>query len=474
MLLNNKSTDFKKLFYLFLFVAILIRVVTASSFDFGVDEAHYALYGLHPALSYFDHPPMVGWVQYFFSSLFGENELAFRVAAILSSIIVSIFIFNFIKRKFESEKIAFFSVLALNASIILDGLFMMLLPENILFVVIFPIIYYTIEILKNNSLKNYIILGLFLGLAGLGKYTAVLFIPPILLFILIKKRVDLFFNFKFLLLILIALIMISPVVMWNMQNDWISFSYQSSHVVGSNSINFKSFSKNLIGQIVAFTPFLSIFAFYGVYKALKSKDDELILTSLVGSFIFLFFVYSSLYKNTLPHWNSLFYLLLLPIGIAYFFQQKEKIAKVLIYISLFLVAFLHAELTFKFLPLKDYKSLHRDIYGWKEIVKKASKYGNNIAVSNWTLASRALYYGRKEHLNLYLIDKRYDQFDIWQKNRPEGKDLIFINTHFFSKKIDDYVTCEKISPLEKFDIKLHGNIVNSIELTLCKNFKTIK
>ena len=28
------------------------------------DEAHYALYATHPALSYFDHPPLVGWVQW--------------------------------------------------------------------------------------------------------------------------------------------------------------------------------------------------------------------------------------------------------------------------------------------------------------------------------------------------------------------------------------------------------------------------
>ena len=35
-----------------------------AAMGLSVDEAHYALYALHPALSYFDHPPLVGWVQW--------------------------------------------------------------------------------------------------------------------------------------------------------------------------------------------------------------------------------------------------------------------------------------------------------------------------------------------------------------------------------------------------------------------------
>ena len=30
----------------------------------SVDEAHYALYAQYLALSYFDHPPLVGWIQW--------------------------------------------------------------------------------------------------------------------------------------------------------------------------------------------------------------------------------------------------------------------------------------------------------------------------------------------------------------------------------------------------------------------------
>ena len=40
-----------------------LHLVVGAAVGLSVDEAHYALYAAHPALSYFDHPPLVGWVQ---------------------------------------------------------------------------------------------------------------------------------------------------------------------------------------------------------------------------------------------------------------------------------------------------------------------------------------------------------------------------------------------------------------------------
>lgn len=43
--------------------SMLLRLFSARAVGLSVDEAHYALYGLHLDWSYFDHPPMVGWLQ---------------------------------------------------------------------------------------------------------------------------------------------------------------------------------------------------------------------------------------------------------------------------------------------------------------------------------------------------------------------------------------------------------------------------
>ncbi len=41
----------------------LLRLICSMSLGLGNDEAYHFLYAAHPALSYFDHPPMMAWVE---------------------------------------------------------------------------------------------------------------------------------------------------------------------------------------------------------------------------------------------------------------------------------------------------------------------------------------------------------------------------------------------------------------------------
>jgi len=41
----------------------LVRLIPALNLGLGNDEAYHFLYAAHPALSYYDHPPMTAWVE---------------------------------------------------------------------------------------------------------------------------------------------------------------------------------------------------------------------------------------------------------------------------------------------------------------------------------------------------------------------------------------------------------------------------
>ena len=58
---NSKSFALNS-FYLLVLLAF-IHLYLGFLLNLSVDEAHYALYGIHLDWSYFDHPPMVGWIQ---------------------------------------------------------------------------------------------------------------------------------------------------------------------------------------------------------------------------------------------------------------------------------------------------------------------------------------------------------------------------------------------------------------------------
>ena len=61
---------------------VLAHLLMAFSFHLSPDETHYALYAINPGWSYFDHPPLAGWLQWPWAQLGGQDVLM-RVVPIL-------------------------------------------------------------------------------------------------------------------------------------------------------------------------------------------------------------------------------------------------------------------------------------------------------------------------------------------------------------------------------------------------------
>ncbi|MGD0040581.1 MAG: glycosyltransferase family 39 protein, partial [Isosphaeraceae bacterium] len=53
----------KRALAILIVVSGLLRLVAAGALGLGNDEAYHFLYAVHPDLSYYDHPPMLAWVE---------------------------------------------------------------------------------------------------------------------------------------------------------------------------------------------------------------------------------------------------------------------------------------------------------------------------------------------------------------------------------------------------------------------------
>ena len=475
----------KQIFFLILFFT-LIRLIVAPLFGLGVDEAHYALYGQFPALSYVDHPPLVGWVHTVFIRLFGTNEFLVRLPAILIFAAVSYCCYLFMLRITQSARLALISVFAMNCSFMLNALALMLLPDSFLLLLVFLLIFVAEQLERQKRPLDFIFLGLILGVMGLAKYTAILLVPPLILFFLMRKRFDILFSPYMFLAAAMALLIVSPVFYWNMQYDWISFKYQGGHVFGTLATSVKSFFESLGAQFGAYSPFLFLVAFYGFFKVWRRQEAYLRLAVLFGATLMIFFMVTSLYERTLPHWPSVFYLLFIPVGTYFLMTSQKKWQRNYLYVSVGLslagLLFAYTELGGKFLKLPDYKSPFRDIYAYNEIAAEADVLLKNhssvrpkaIAVTNWTEGSRVMYYSLKYGVDVFVIDDRIDQFDVWQKKQPEGYDLLFLNTEFHNLNISRDVKCENVSVADKKDYLLNGSKVNTVEYVWCNNYAGVK
>jgi hypothetical protein len=462
----------------------LIRLIVAPFFGLGVDEAHYVLYAKYLDLSYVDHPPLVGWVHVPFFYLLGTNEFLARLPAILIFAVTSYCAYLFVLKVTQSMQLSLWAVLALNCSFMLNVLGLMLLPDSLLLLFVFLLIFTAEKITREKRPLDFILLGILLGLMGLTKYTSVLLVPPLIIFFVLKKRHDIIFSPYMVLAAFIALILITPVIYWNVTHNFISFSYQSSHVFGSLATSFSRFFESLAAQFGAYNPLLFIIAFYGFFKVLRTRDDYLRLAVLFGGTILLFFLLTSFYERTLPHWPAVFYLLFIPVGTYNLVTAREKWKRNYLHfsigLSLILMTIAYCAVPFPktctklvgiFYRIPDYKSPFRDIYGFPEIARKADELlKNNSSATNWTMGSRTMYYSLPYKNEVFVIDNRKDQFDVWQKNSPIGYDLLFLNTYFHNLNIEKYARCERVEDVGKTDLILRKAKVDTVEFVWCRNY----
>jgi hypothetical protein len=475
----------KKIFLLIGFFT-LIRLAVSPFFGLGVDEAHYVLYAKYLDWSYLDHPPLVGWVHAPFFYFLGSNEFLARLPAILIFAIASYCAYIFILRITSSINISLLAAVALNCSFMLNALGLMLLPDSLLLLLIFPLIFITEKIAREKKPLDFILLGIILGLMGLAKYTSILLVPPLIAFFLLKKRYDIVFSPYTFLAALIALLLVTPVIYWNITHDFISFRYQGSHVFGTLAASFSNFLISIAAQFGAYSPFLFIIAFYGFFKSIRTRNDYIRLSVLFGGTIMIFFLLTSFYERTLPHWPAVFYLLFIPVGTYNLVTAQEKWKKYYLYfsigLSLVLMLFAYTELAGKFFSFPDYKSPFRDIYGYPAITEQADKIIKNdisakpkaIAVTNWTMGSRVIYYSLPYRQEVFVIDNRKDQFDLWEKKLPIGYDLLFLNNHFEDLDIAAYAHCKYVEVAGEKDLILNGSKVDSFKFVWCRNYQGIK
>lgn len=476
----------EKQIFILILIFSLIRLIVAPFFGLGVDEAHYVLYAKYLDWSYLDHPPLVGWLHAPIYYVFGTNEFLARLPAILLFAVTSYCCYLFILRVTQSVRLSLWSVLALNCSFMLNAMGIMLLPDSILLLLVFLLIFVAERIVRSNRPVDFIYLGIILGMMGLAKYTAILLVPPLIVFFLMKKRYDIIFSPYMFLAAVIALVLIMPVIYWNTTHDFISFRYQSSHVFGSLATGFKNFFVSIAAQFGAYSPLLFVVAVYGFYKVLRDKNDYLRLAVLFGGTIMVFFLMTSLFEKTLPHWPSIFYLLFIPVGTYHLLASQTKWQRIFLYIamgaSLIAMLIAYTELVGKFIPFPEYKSPFRDIYGYREMVaqaddvvkKNSSSRPKALVITNWTMGSRAMYYNMPYGHEVFVLDLRQDQFDIWQTKSPLGYDLLFLNTKFENIDVARFLNCDHVDVAYKMDMKLNGSKVNSVEYVWCYNYQGVK
>lgn len=244
MRLKNKTTKhFKKNWskYLLIFIIVLafvLRIINLDRADMQGDDAVYSFmaigyydylnsevqttplqwYGYMPwwsKLSFNGHPPLVTLIQHLFFKTFGISTFVARLPFVIFGTLTVYALYLLAERLFRNRNLSLLAAFLLAISNYHIWISRTGYLEGILIFFIVLGLYLFFKLLDKNSTKNYILFGVSLGLAFMSKYTMLFFLPAIFLYLLFWNR-KILFNKKILFTALVFLIVISPVIFYNL------------------------------------------------------------------------------------------------------------------------------------------------------------------------------------------------------------------------------------------------------------------
>lgn len=416
-LLTNLLASPHLLSYL-LGTGVLLHLLLAIFTPLTVDEAHYALYGKFLDWSYFDHPPLVGWLQALALKL-GEQEWQLRLWALLSYALSLALIHGYTRYLTQSLNTANLAALLFSAMPILHVLGVGLVPDTLLLPLSIALIWQAQRTLQQPSSLNWVQVGLLLGLSALSKYTALLFALGLFLVLLSSEHSwRWLMKTRFWLAVVIAGLLSLPIFYWNLQHDWISIHYQLNHGRPAQDFTWLNVGQSQLSQLLLYTPLVWLGAWLSLIAVNQwwpHKQRRQLVLFIVPAL--LVFTLSSGKEPSLPHWLAFFYVLLLPLIAHQCVHARGWMNKLLGVNLLYGFSLTLLVIGLSLFPklTKDWSpNPTQDLIGWKQ----AAKIGNALRqadeyliVTHWVDASRIAWYTKPTPV--MVMDERYDQFDIW-------------------------------------------------------------
>lgn len=319
-------------------IAVLLGLIVlgniAGLFGVGVhtDESYYWVWSRYLDWSYYDHPPLVAWMIRLSSELFGTNQFSLRLPAILSWLVTAYVVYRIASRMFSAKRLAgWLATLVLVSIPIFEVGFHIVGPDSPLMLFTSLTYLFAFNAIGRSSGKDWLFAGACLGLALLGKYTAIL-LPAIIFLAIVSNRStrgELVRWYPWAGLVLAALIF-TPVVYWNSHHDWISFAYQWGHGTDSQKgfsiLKTLDYASQQISAVMPWTWIAMMYAAYRLPRLVAQGPDKSWLLIEYGFWLpLVFFGITGSFSTAMHNWPVIAYIpgsIMLGGLLSYWMQPK--------------------------------------------------------------------------------------------------------------------------------------------------------
>ena len=423
-----------------LLLAVLVgaRVWFGLSVPPNIDEAYYFGWGEHLQLSYLDHAPLSGWL----SALgrpFGTLPVAVHLAPFVSFGLVA-FAISLLERRRGADGVAVLWALVIWLSTpLFHALSILNYPDHILIGTgALAIVFFHFWI-EDARPRDLFAAAFFLGLAGLSKYPAVLIGLALVLSLAMRRELRPRFRDPRLYLAgALTLLLVSPVLIWNLTHGLASVAFHGGERFGTAGSGLTvSGLIRLFGQMLVYlSPFGLIFGLMAVWRGRRSASGTFLVSLLfLGTLPFLALsLWAPAEGQVQPHWlvtGLLPLMLLLPDALT---APSRRLFRTLHVgfgvgiVGLLCLYYGTTPLLTEALNIRDREA--SVTYGQDQLVSAAraaaEKTGARFfAFPSYREAAKfAFELGTARPV--LTLDRRPDQYDLWQAPDALGADTIII------------------------------------------------
>jgi 4-amino-4-deoxy-L-arabinose transferase-like glycosyltransferase len=378
-------------FFILLALSVLIRGFIAGFIELGNDEVYYWTYARFPALSHFDHPPMVGLViQLFTLNLTFDSEFFVRLAAVVLGTLSTGLMF-LIGRQIKNPLTGLYAALLFTASFygfILSGTFILPDAPQVFFWLL--TLYLLVRSLPDRtrlpkSRRLLLLAGVTAGMAMLSKYHSVFLLTGVFFYMLSYNR-RWFRAKESYAALLFFLILCVPIALWNFRNDFISFTFHENRIsITDSGLKPQYFLTDIAGQFFYNNPVNVLIILTALVALIRGREfihaDYKRILLWISVPLVLVFMSFSLFRSTLPHWTGPGYLGFILIAAAFLSEPTRDDTRIrlfpwpivlsLSFLGLVIITAV-PQIRYGWVPLSKWKmnDVSHDLAGWKQLGKK--------------------------------------------------------------------------------------------------------
>jgi len=290
---------------------LTVRLCVAGALPLTEDEAYYRLWSMHPALGYFDHPPMISWWVRAGRALVGDTALGVRLLPCLAAAATSLIVFDLARLAGASSVTAGRAAIWYNATLLVAAGGFLAVPDAPA-ALFWSLTLWALMRADRGRRANewWLAAGVAAGLATLSKYSALFLGPGVLCWLLWtpERRAHLRTAGPWIALVAAAALF-SLNVAWNAGHNWESFARQFGRVAPGRFAP-RFLVEFLITQALLLNPALTAFLLRPVWRrgVEPSQTGATISLFVISSLPFLaYLAIHSLHDRVQAHWPAPLY-----------------------------------------------------------------------------------------------------------------------------------------------------------------------